>query len=644
MQEWPQPKTLKSLRGFLGLTGYYRKFVRNYGRIAKPLTQLLKKNSFFWNEEAQQAFTALKNAMSSTPVLALPDFTKSFVIECDASGTGIGAVLMQEGRPLAFTSQQLSGKNQGQSTYEKEMMAILHAVDTWRPYLLGRHFQIRRGHHSLKYFLEQCLSSPQQNKWLAKMSGYDYEIIYKKGKDNRVADALSRQFEEESTLLAISLPIPEWIEEARKEWLSHPGLSQLISQLQADPNSTKGYSWQDDILRYKDKVVISPTSTFKSHFLAELHSFPIARHSGFQKTYARARRSFFWTSMKKDILTFVTECDVCQHQKRETVNIPGTLQPLPIRASIWMEASMDFIIGLPKLGNKSVIMVVVDQLSRYSHFCALPHPFTPTLVAQSFMDQIFKLHGIPTSIVSDRDPIFTSNFWQELFRIQGTQLKLSTSYHLQIDGQTESINKCLETYLRRFTSEKQHLWVKWLRLAEWCGSTPTTPRNYARPSLRESSSSSEPHEVTVDQHRSECQFQEGDQVFLQLQPYKQTSLKDKGCQKHSPKFYGPYQVLQRIGELAYKLALPPTAKIHPVFHVSRLKKVIGNNCRIQTNLPELDEEGSIWLQPEQVLDTQVKQLRGRMIKEVLVKWKDTSPKDATWEPTTILQQFPQLQP
>lgn len=128
---------------------------------------------------------------------------------------------------------------------------------------------------------------------------------------------------------------------------------------------------------------------------------------------------------------------------------------------------MDFITGLPKSGNKSVIMVVVDRLSKYAHFCALPQPFTPTLVAQTFMDQIFKLHGMPTSIVSDRDPIFTSNFWQELFRIQGTQLKLSTSYHPQTDGQTEAVNKCLETYLRCFTSEKQHLWVQWLPLAEW---------------------------------------------------------------------------------------------------------------------------------------------------------------------------------
>ena len=120
---------------------------------------------------------------------------------------------------------------------------------------------------------------------------------------------------------------------------------------------------------------------------------------------------------------------------------------------------MDFITGFPKSGNKSGLMVVVDKLFKYAHFCALPHPFTPALVAQYFMDQIFKLHGMPTSIVSDRDRIFTSNFWQELFRLQGTQLKLSTSYHPQMDGQTEAVKKCLETYLRCFTSEKKHLWV-----------------------------------------------------------------------------------------------------------------------------------------------------------------------------------------
>jgi hypothetical protein len=146
------------------------------------------------------------------------------------------------------------------------------------------------------------------------------------------------------------------------------------------------------------------------------------------------------------------------------------------------------------------------------------------------------------------------------------------------------------------------------------------------------------------QDRSECQFTEGDHVFLRLQPYKQTSLKAKHCQKLAPKFYGLYTVLKCVGQVAYQLALPSQSKLHPIFHVSCLKKVIETRCQIQTNLPELAEEGSIWLQPEAVLDHHERHLRQRTIKEVLVQWKDTTPEDATWEPTTILQQFPHLKP
>jgi hypothetical protein len=162
MQDWPHPKTLKNLRGFLGLTGYYHLFVKNYRKIASPLTALLKKNSFTWSPTAAQAFQTLKMAICTSPLLALPDFIKTFFLECDSSGKGIGAVLMQEGRPLAFTSKQLSEINLGKSIYEKEMLAILHAVDLWCPYLLGKRFQIKTNHQSLKYFLEQRISSPKQ--------------------------------------------------------------------------------------------------------------------------------------------------------------------------------------------------------------------------------------------------------------------------------------------------------------------------------------------------------------------------------------------------------------------------------------------------------------------------------------------------
>jgi hypothetical protein len=271
--------------------------------------------------------------------------------------------------------------------------------------------------------------------------------------------------------------------------------------------------------------------------------------------------------MKQDIRNFFIECDVCQRNKGEIVKSLGTLQPLPIPPAIWRDISMDFIIGLPKLENKSVIMVFVDHLSKYSHLCALQHPFITSTVAQIFMDRVFKLHGMLHSIVSNRDPTFTSNFWQELFKLQGTKLHLSTAYHPQTHGQTEVVNKCLETYLRCFASEKKNQWAQCLPLVEWWYNTSyhTTTRmtpfeavyGQKTPSVlsyipgvskvhavdqmltvREDILCTLKENLVMAQNRmnqqsyqghSERQFAEGDQVFLRLQPYKQNSLKVEHC-------------------------------------------------------------------------------------------------------------------
>jgi hypothetical protein len=281
---------------------------------------------------------------------------------------------------------------------------------------------------------------------------------------------------------------------------------------------------------------------------------------------------------------------------------------------------------------------------------------------------------MPHSIVSYCDPTFTSNFWQELFKLQGTELHLSTAYHPQTDGQMKFVNKCLETYLSFFASEKKNQWAQWLPLAEWWYNTSYHTATRMTPfeavygqkppsvlSYLSGSSKVQAVDLTltdrevilrtlkeklvmaqncmkkqVDQGRSERQFAEGDQVFLQLQPYKKTSLKVDHYQKLAPKFYGPYTVLKNMGKVAYQLSFPSHSKLQPVFHVSCLKKVIGAKCQIQTNLPELAEEGSIWLQPKEVLDKHEHRLHQRTIKEVLVQWKYTTPADATWEPTTIL--------
>ena len=181
--------------------------------------------------------------MCQAPVLATPDFTKTFIVECDASGNGIGVVLMQVERPISFESRPIKGKFLHKAIYEKEMLAILHALKKWRPYLMGRHFKVKMDHDSLKYFLEQILSSKEQQKWVTKMLGYDFEIIYKKGKQNVVADALSRKDEDvEALLCAISIIQPDWINEAREEWKNDEEVWALIRKLQQDSSTSDTFS------------------------------------------------------------------------------------------------------------------------------------------------------------------------------------------------------------------------------------------------------------------------------------------------------------------------------------------------------------------------------------------------------------------
>jgi transposase InsO family protein len=682
MMDWPIPKTLKNLRGFLGLTGYYRKFVRNYGRIAAPLTTLTKKDAFSWTPEATKSFEQLKEVMCKAPVLTTPDFTKTFIVECDASGNGIGVVLMQEGRPLAFESRPLKGKDLHKPIYEKEMMAILHALKKWRPYLIGRHFKVKTDHDSLKYFLEQRLSSEEQQKWVTKILGYDFEILYKKGKQNVVVDALSRKDEDvEAFLCAISIIQPDWIIEARDEWKNDEKVWTLIQRLQQDSSASDTFTWKNDSLWYKDRLYLCKNSQLKQKVLLELHTSPVGGHSGFLKTYHRVKKDFFWDGLKTDVQRFVAECLVCQQNKVETIKTPGLLQPLSIPSQRWEEVSMDFITGLPKSEGKSVIMVIVDRLTKYAHFCALSHPFKASTVATAFMETVQKLHGSPKIIVSDRDPIFTGHFWTELFSCLGTQLAHSSSYHPQSDGKTEIVNKCLEGYLRCFVSDKQTQWFKWLPLVEWWyntsfhTATKMTPfmalYGYHPPSI--TSSLKEKSKVQAvedhienqqqvlqilkdnltmaqnrmkqqaDQHRSERSFEVGDWVFLRLQPYKQMSLKQaKKDNKLSPKYYGPYKVLQKIGTMAYKLELPASSRVHPVFHVSCLKKVIGDKIPVQTIFPELDEEGKIILEPEAITDTRIRQLRNRSISEYLIKWRKLPAEDSTWEDESFIQKHPEL--
>lgn len=291
------------------------------------------------------------------------------------------------------------------------MLVVLHALKKWRPYLMGRHFKVKTDHDSLKYFLEQRLSSEEKQKWVTKMLGYDFEIIYKKGKQNVVEDALSRKDEDvEALLCAISIIQPDWINEAREEWKNDEEVWALIQKLQQDSNTSNTFSWQNDSLWYKDRLYLCKNSQLKQNIRMELHTSSLGGHSRFLKTYHRVKKEFFWDGLKSDIQNFVVEYLVYQQNKVETIKTPDLLQPLSIPSQHWEEVSMDFMIGLPKSEGKNVIMVVFDRLTKYAHFCELSHPFKASIVSTAFMETIQKLHGNPKIIVSDRDPIFTGNF------------------------------------------------------------------------------------------------------------------------------------------------------------------------------------------------------------------------------------------
>ncbi|KAJ0501161.1 putative nucleotidyltransferase, Ribonuclease H [Helianthus annuus] len=221
--------------------------------------------------------------------------------------------------------------------------------------------------------------------------------------------------------------------------------------------------------------------SLKLKLLQEAHDTPTGGHGGFLKTFKRLSDKYYWPKMKQEIRLFVQNCVVCQQNKYQTLSPAGLLQPLPIPQQIWEDISMDFIVGLPRSGSADTILVVVDRLSKYAHFLCLSHPFTAKGVAAIFCKEVVRLHGFPRSIVSDRDVVFLSHFWQELFRLSNTKLQLSTSYHPQTDGQTEVLNRCLEAYLRCFANEQPKKWSSFLSWEEYSyntgfhTSTGTTP-------------------------------------------------------------------------------------------------------------------------------------------------------------------------
>ena len=372
----------------------------------------------------------------------------------------------------------------------------------------------------------------------------------------------------------------------------------------------------------------------------------------------------------------MTNCTICQQAKTLNTSPAGLLQPLPIPAQVWEDISMDFITGLPNSGGYTAILVVVDRLSKYAHFMPMKSDYTAKQVAELFFNTVVKLHGMPKSIVSDRDKVFTSIFWQHLFKLQGTTLAMSSSYHPQTDGQTEAVNKCLEMFLRCYTFENPKAWAKALSWAElWYNSSYHTSAGmtpfqavYGKPApsfIKYNLSPNDPPEVQqllmdrddilqklkanleksqnrmknqANKHRQDKEFKEGDLVLVKLQPYKQHSLQLRRNQKLSLRYFGPFPITQRIGKVAYRLQLPPTARIHPIFHISMLKQFRGDLTTQYFPLPEITTEQGPVLRPKSVLQHRVITVANLLVPQVLIEWEGLPVNSATWEDVSVIQE------
>jgi hypothetical protein len=388
----------------------------------------------------------------------LPDFSKPFIVDCDASGAGVSAVLHQDAGPLAFFSRAVAPHHAKLAAYERELIGLVKAVQHWRPYLWTRPFVVRTDHFSLKYLLDQRLSMILQHDWVSKLFGYQFTVEFKPGRQNTTDDALSRRDEEGTAVHSLSIPTFDLFDQFRMEAETLP---EVVNKRKAIEASIAGPGWSlvDGMMVHGSRLFMPSSASAWPQVLAHVHG---VSHEGVQKTLQRLRTSFSTPGDNKLVREYIKGCSVCQRNKTEHLHPAGLLQLLPVPSSVWTDIAMDFIEGFPKVGDKLVILTVVDRFSKFAHFIPLGHPYSAVSVAKAFFNNIVRLHGFLASIVNDRDPVFTSHLWTELFHLSRTRLCTSSAFHPQTDGQSEVTNKIITIYLRCLASDRPRSWLRWL--------------------------------------------------------------------------------------------------------------------------------------------------------------------------------------
>lgn len=402
--DWEFPETALGMQQFLGLANYFRKFVADYSRLAAPLYHLTKKGALFLRgEEVEHAFKAIKQQLMSPPVLAYPNPELPYELISDASLTGCGAVLVQEGRPIAYFSSRFSSAERNYTTGEQEMLGIIKALKEWRCYLEGcKELTLVTDHNPLTFFSKQPTLSRRQARWSEFLSRFDFQVKYRPGCSNP-ADSLSRLH---GTVLAVTLcecdsDLLRRLKEATEHDIAFK-----------DERVCNKYTNEAGLWTFQGRIVVP--ESMRVAIMQEHHANPFSGHFGWARTLDLIARQFWWPSIRADVQQFVYTCASCQMNKATNTKPHGLLQPLSIPDSRWHTVTMDFIMDLPRtpLGNNA-IMVLVDKLTKYVRLVPIQKESSAEQVARLFLVHWFQFCGVPKVVISDRDPRFTSQFLQE---------------------------------------------------------------------------------------------------------------------------------------------------------------------------------------------------------------------------------------
>jgi hypothetical protein len=692
--EWPTPTCVKDIQSFLGLANYYRRFIPNFAKLAHPLNALLRKDSeILWSEEAEESFNTIKSKFTSAPVLAYPDRNLPFMVETDSSNFAIGAVLSQTSskdnkiHPIAFYSRSLTSPERNYPIYDKELLAIISALENWRHLLKGTPtpFTIYSDHRNLLYQKKPEKMTQRLIRWSLFLSEFNFKIVYRSGSINGKPDALSRRpdyatSEQNSNEIPFSVLRPENF--AAFPTSAVPFTEEILSECKNDsfyhnvcdylgnnklpiphPKIDK-FSLSNGYLLFDNKLYIPPNC--RSHAFKICHDSPSAGHFGIRKTINLLNRDFWWPSLNSDAKDYIRSCETCCRSKDSRHNPYGYLQPLEIPNRPWISIAMDFITDLPESSGFTCIFVIVDRFSKMCHFIPFENVPSAPDTASAFMKTVFRLHGLPNEILSDRGTQFTSKFWTAVCDALDIKLKFSSPSHHQTNGLTERVNSVIEQYLRCFANYKGSNWSNYLYLAEFSYNnaiqessnyspfyanygfnprhSPEIPSNIDVPRAEDFvvnlsdlskelkknlETASKKQENFANKHRTQApEFKKNDKVWLNSS----LILRNKN-KKLKPRKLGPFKIIKKISPVTYKLDLPKKYRIHPIIHVSELEPYYEDNFnRTQAPPPPVIIDDEEEYEVEKILDK--RKHYGKI--QYLIKWKGYSLSDASWEPESNL--------